>query len=225
MNLTRSRPANRFRSCGLRREVLGSVALSAAALSAASAEAAVVYSGEVDLMASVSMAGKNFVQTPISVDLPGGASFEAGYGLVGISGSLTGANLLQTQPSVEFLASGGGVIKLANALIDATGPFDAGPDAFFLTSLGKGKAPPAVDSWAIGDTGFFGFRFDNGGTWNYGWAQLTLGKGWSDTVLIDYAYDDSGTGLVAGAGVVPEPATAWLCLVGGGALLFRRRRR
>lgn len=43
---------------------------------------------------------------------------------------------------------------------------------------------------------------------------------------MDYAYEDSGAGIRAGQiAAIPEPGTALLTLLGGAALLTRRRQR
>lgn len=84
----------------------------------------------------------------------------------------------------------------------------------------------------LGNPGFLGppskyllFNFDNAGTTNYGWIEITSSvTGFSGTVsaysatLGDWAYDDSGAQITAGqVPVVPEPSSAALAM--GGALV------
>lgn len=76
------------------------------------------------------------------------------------------------------------------------------------------------------------FRFDNGGTFNYGWLEITEMTGTGSGSQSDYsatlgnfAYDNSGATLANG--VVPEPSSVALLMMGamvGGARLLRRAR-
>lgn len=73
-------------------------------------------------------------------------------------------------------------------------------------------------------TGFLGFTFNG----NQGWMQLSLaadaaGAPVSATV-VDWAYENSGGPIAAGATGIPEPGSAGLALLALGALGLRRRR-
>ena len=57
----------------------------------------------------------------------------------------------------------------------------------------------------------------------FGWIRITGGP---DTgipaTIVDWAYDDSGAGILTGAGIVPEPSSFALgCLAAGVAGLGR----
>lgn len=72
-----------------------------------------------------------------------------------------------------------------------------------------------------GQTAFMGAEFDIDGNTHYGWIRMSV-IGGGGTIL-DYAYESTpGQGLVAG--VIPEPSSAPLLLIGL-TLLFSRARR
>ncbi len=88
-------------------------------------------------------------------------------------------------------------------------------------------------------TSYFGIRFDNGGTTNYGWMQVTasgLGDYNSDQSITvnSYAYDNTGASIKVGAttaapagggtSAVPEASTSLGLLALGAGGLFTRRR-
>lgn len=80
--------------------------------------------------------------------------------------------------------------------------------------------------WLDPGTGFVGFRFDDGGGFQYGWIRLEMiaGAPLNDFRLVDYAYGDVGDQVVAGQ--VPEPGSLGLLALGGlGLLAWRKQRR
>jgi hypothetical protein len=78
-------------------------------------------------------------------------------------------------------------------------------------------------------THYFGISFNNGGTTNYGWMQVTasgLGDYDSDQsfTVNSYAYDNTGASIRVGATTaVPEASSLGLLALGAGGLLIRRR--
>jgi hypothetical protein len=86
-----------------------------------------------------------------------------------------------------------------------------GPTAFLLNSSNN----------------LFGFRFLNEGTgvYDFGWARVSLSGTLSaqPRLVVEYAYDDTGAGILAG---VPEPSTfALLGVMAAGALGVRAWRK
>lgn len=84
----------------------------------------------------------------------------------------------------------------------------------------------AESAWATGEngtSGFVGFTFDNSGTTNFGWFAVTYNDASQTVELGDFAYEDSGAGILAGA--VPEPSSLGLLALGASGLLARRRRQ
>lgn len=94
---------------------------------------------------------------------------------------------------------------------------------------------------AVNGPKYLMFKFDNAGTDNFGWLEITQMTGASGSVnnysvtLGNFAYDNTGAALANGVGPgsepssVPEPSTvAWLmmgAMVGGARLLRRARNR
>jgi hypothetical protein len=122
-----------------------------------------------------------------------------------------------------FRRGGSGFYAAYLAPLNATVAKGNNPAAFANVNLGT------IISVNNGNAAFSGppskyllFSFDNSGTTNYGWIELTAtttgasgGKSLYSATLGNWAYDNSGAQIVAGA--VPEPATATLAM--GGALV------
>ena len=109
------------------------------------------------------------------------------------------------------------------------------PGSVILASLGDliGNATPGwvQDRDLSNGTSYFGISFNNGGTTNYGWMQVTA-SGFGDydgdqsITVNSYAYDDTGASIEVGAttSAVPETSTSFgLLALGAGGLLTRRR--
>lgn len=73
--------------------------------------------------------------------------------------------------------------------------------------------------------GYLGIRFDPGDGAKYGWIHVATAA--SDRYTIDgWAYDDSGQSIVAGqTTVVPEPTGIALFAAGAATIMARRRRK
>lgn len=78
--------------------------------------------------------------------------------------------------------------------------------------VGAGQFQPNTD-------GYIGFRLN--GT-NYGWMRVSFTFDEPGALIRDWAYDNSGASISAGA--VPEPSRAMLLFVGMGGIMIRRRR-
>lgn len=83
-------------------------------------------------------------------------------------------------------------------------------------------------SWGPGlpDSGFFGFKFTNGGDTHYGWGSLELtGTPLGAGYKITEAYYNNTPNASIRVGQVPEPSTAGLLALGAGGLAAARRKR
>lgn len=209
---------SRLRKSGLTRIVAAAVVATSSAL--VTAEAAVIYSGVVNITADASVT--NPANILVNLDSAGAAEFILTSSLINKSSSVN--NFLNGFKPIADSTTGGKVTKLALGFpVDVTGVFStassqAGQGFFFL------GGNPAFSEWAGTDTGYMGFTFNpTGNTPLYGWGRITTSSNASRVTLVDYAYQDNGTGIATGA--VPEPTTAVLGALGVGALLFRRRPR
>lgn len=84
-----------------------------------------------------------------------------------------------------------------------------------------------TDQFAVGVSGFLGFKFTTNSSAGpyYGWMRLTLTNNTAGAGITDWAWDDSGGSILAGAGLaVPEPSRAMLLLLSLAGFAARRRR-
>ncbi|MGA0041030.1 MAG: hypothetical protein ACO3NZ_14385 [Pirellulales bacterium] len=162
--------------------------------------------------------------------LPGGGGFtintratanggNSAFGYVGVAAAWNGAG------NGVFQRGGVGLNAAYLAPLSATVAKGTGAAAFANVNLGfvnGGNGRNSGNAAFSGSSKYLLFSFDNSGTTNYGWIELTAtttgasaGKCRYSATLGDWAYDNSGVQIVAGA--VPEPATATLAM--GGALV------
>jgi hypothetical protein len=89
--------------------------------------------------------------------------------------------------------------------------------------------------WNLAGTGYMGIEFKeagvNGGNTVYGWMRISKATdgqpprgGATGITFVDWAYDDSGAAISAGAGAVPEPTSLALLSAGAVGLCVRRGR-
>lgn len=106
----------------------------------------------------------------------------------------------------------------------AARPFAAMNGIYFATlAYGPGFTHSKFEA---AGTGFIGFRFNGGSGIEYGWARVTMnGAPGNGFTVVDYAWGDVGTAIVAGQTAVPEPASLGLLAVGAAGLLIWRRSR
>lgn len=83
----------------------------------------------------------------------------------------------------------------------------------------------ANSDWVTGAdaSGFLGFSFEISGDVKYGWLAVTYNSAANTLVMGDFAYEDSGASILAGA--IPEPSSLGLLALGASGLLARRRRQ
>jgi hypothetical protein len=113
------------------------------------------------------------------------------------------------------------------------------PEFISMTALGGiGAAGAASNGWALGDIGYFGFKFTIGSGVHYGWGQISIHgvtggfvQGQGFTLTEAYYESDEGDSITVGdrgTAAVPEidPASAGsvLSLVMGSLAMLERRR-
>ena len=204
--------------------------------SSVAAQAAIVYSGPVELAVPEGGAAIHF-------DLPSGQAgvFDAPYILEGWSGCLYSSFTLtegEDWPDQETWAGlatqpGLDTLTRSDAPVDGLLRLDAGfelnrPDDAWYTG-GGGLLNSSYNGtfsndahWTPGSTGYVGLRLDG----NLGWARVTLDAERSVT-LHDFAFADAGERIVTGQTAIPEASTTALLLglSAGGLVVVRRLRQ
>jgi hypothetical protein len=183
---------------------------------AQNSEAAIVYSGVVNLATQTTSNGLYINIVTGLINEPGntGGATVPGWDLNIYS---TAQLWWASQPGGNWGYIGTGTNTLsqltAGTMIDGA--------SINLTNTASGAGFPSA-----GPGAYFGFRFTNeamGNQVQYGWGRYyrpggTTGPG----VLVDYAYENSGAGIPAGA--IPTPGSAGLLALGAVGLAGRRRR-
>jgi len=191
---------------------------------AGTAEAGIIYSGIQNV--TVAAAGNSGIHTA-SIDVDGGGAdlqlvvvrSAGAFGLAFLN-PLVGAVAADPSSLTKF-ASGG--------TIGSGAAFDGGSVAAYGNVGGT-----FIGNFNFSSNGFAGFQLASG---NFGWIRLHTATqaGGSTTSLdaltaIDWAYEDSGASIQAGAGVpsggtAPAPSALALLAAGvGGIAAFRRRK-
>ena len=212
---------------------------------ATSAEADIVYSGPLNLGASiisaVSFAERNYVQFAMKgAGLLAAVSGGAGAGMRGARATFrSGSSHGGSRASVAV--NGSGQVKqlaFGAKISSGAGSFrPPGPGGFLFSKRTGPSTHSMVGTWKAGKEGFVGielkpFASHGSGTY-FGWIGLKFdanSAGFPNRVtVIDWAYNTvSGQGIYAGElSAVPEPNTMVLALLGTGyvgVLAWRRRK-
>lgn len=206
---------------------LAGVAMAAPAF-APSADAAIVYSGIINLNIAVTLNGLYLnVQTyPAagSINEPGNTDGSTvpgwdinPFGSSSLSFFSASSPAFPTAGTYVQRTGGGGVANLpVGTLIDIT-------SAYGSNAANSTDNQPFVLSSSSNYVGFRFFAAD--GLIHYGWMQLSLGATFTSRTLVAFAWEDvAGVGIPAG--VVPEPTTfALLGVMAAGAFGVRAWRK
>ena len=198
------------------------VAAAAATVVASGAQAAIVYSGVVNISIPVNFDG-------VYLNMVTGATGTSGTGTAGWDINPYGASSLSWFAPSTPAASHGLVRGLGSSATSVDNLFGSG-----YVIGATGTPAPNYGTGAnetIGATAFtfnssnniVGLRFWNEATGaiNYGWMRLSLGATFSSTrSIVEYAYENNGTGILAGQ--IPAPGA--LAVLGLAGLAGRRRR-
>ncbi len=198
-------------------------AAAAATVVAGAANAAVVYSGVINLVCAVDIDGCYInVETNTLSNGPGS----------GVPG--WDVNPFMSGGGMNFFNStGGGQLRYPGV---TTGP--AGNIAFGTAIDGAGSYNTATTAvvfgsaagnWQYSAENTIGFKFVAAdGLTHYGWMRFLMGAAGSSgtsmtRTVVDYGWEsDAGVGILAGAGAVPAPGA--IALLGLAGLAGRRRR-
>lgn len=76
-----------------------------------------------------------------------------------------------------------------------------------------------------GQNAYMGIEFEIDGSMHYGWIDLYVASGIPYAQIYGWGYEtEPGVSLLAGVGMIPEPATSALLVAGGLLLAFRRKK-
>jgi len=228
MNLTKSLPLSKQLDTTLSRHFLACSAFvgTAALMAPSEANASIVYSGTQNLSVPTTNA-----MGGIYIDLtkPGSFFIPSTSG----GGAAEGLNTLLPGWDVNFYKGSAGTLRwYYNTGVEAV--FNASSRVAALNagvlvdgSSALGTYQTMVPEYADA-TAFMGLKFfDSSNNPLYGWIRVSGGPttGFPATI-VDWAYEDSGAGILTGATMVPEPSSVALgCLAAGAAGLAAWRKR
>lgn len=199
------------------------MAAAAATVVAGGAQAAIVYSGVVNISIPVNFDG-------VYLNLVTGATGTSGGGTPGWDINPYGTSSITWFAPSTPAASHGLVRGLGSSTTQVDNLFGSG---YVIGATGS-PAPNygTGTNQTTGATAFIfnsvdnivGLRFFNEATGviNYGWMRIGLGASFTDPTrrIVEYAYEDSGAGILAGQ--IPAPGA--IALLGLAGLTGRRRR-
>ena len=203
MSSLKSRLNMHFTACA-------AVAATAVAAAPQQAEATIQWSGAININIPTTTAG---VYVNIQTGAFGTAAATPGWDINPWSSSGLGFFNPTAPAGGVYVVSGTGAANLTpGTLISGASTFCSGSSTVF-------------SQWNLNSSNnLLGFRFnDGGGNLRFGWARISL----SGTItaqpraIVEYAYEDSGAGIQAGA--IPAPGA--VALLGAAGLMGSRRRR
>ncbi len=183
-----------------------------------SANAAVIYSGVQNIAIPTTFDG-------VYLDIDTGTtstSVITGWDINPFFGGFALGNSAAFQPVRTGTGNSDTILNLAyGTLVDSLLNYATG-EAGSSDHIGGG-----ANQFTDGSSGYLGFKFTNNSNAGpfFGWMRLTLTANTSGATIHEWAYDNTGSGLLAGSlTAVPEPSRAMLLLLGLISMLIRRRR-
>ncbi|MCE2924781.1 MAG: hypothetical protein LW822_04905 [Phycisphaeraceae bacterium] len=205
--------------------VFSGAAVALAGAGAQSARADIIYSGLLNILApGTGTLWVNFdngaTSTTSAASVPG---FDLSIQGGALSTNFAGPSLFVVRRvnNPTFLAQSTAALPSGYII----GPTPGAPFNFGYSTATGGTAivgTTPAGGWTFNANNTFGFSFrDASNNVRYGWARIALGGSPGVRTLVDYAYENSGGTIAAGA--IPTPGAA--ALLGVGALAGLRRRR
>ncbi len=180
-----------------------------------SANAAVVYSGVVNITVPANIDGIYLHLETGFYNSSGAAN--PGWDINPYGSGTTSVSLYAATGTGYMRNPGAGTSTSRTNLADGTA---IGATSFFYGSS-SAVIGTLVGQWSANANGIFGFKFlANDGLTHYGWARMSIGANAATRTIVDYGYE-SVAGAAIGAGV---PAPGAVALLGLAGLMTRRRR-
>lgn len=187
---------------------------------ASTADASIVYSGVVNLPIALTTNGLYLNVVTGQINEPGntGGSTVPGWDVNPWSSSALNFFSPSTPSGGVYVQTGTNTANLAaGTTIDGSSTYGSG-------SASTTSALPFVLN---SSNNLVGFRFQNEAAGNqvqYGWFRVSLSSSLSSSprLLVEYAYENSGAGIAAGA--VPAPGSLALLALGAAGMVGRRRK-
>lgn len=183
-----------------------------------SANAAVIYSGVQNIAIPTTFDG-------VYLDIDTGTtstSVITGWDINPFFGGFALGNSAAFQPVRTGTGNSDTILNLAyGTLVDSLLNYATG-EAGSSDHIGGG-----ANQFTAGNEGYLGFKFTTNGNSGpfYGWMRMTVTVNTPGGTIHDWAYDNTGAGLLVGSlTAVPEPSRAMLGLAGLLALALRRCR-
>ncbi len=211
--MTKTQPTGppQFTVSRLNQYTLLAAATAAAAVGTQQADAAIVYSGVVN------------IPIPDNID---GVYIDVDTGALGSTGGATpGWDLNPYQSGRSFFntGAGAGVVSSTSAAGGVLQNLAVGASIDASRLYAKDNFTGAdMAQFPVGGTGIVGFQTNAG---SFGWLRFRSSAAGSAGAIVDYALDDGGDPILAGATGVPEPGSMGLFALGAVGLASWRRRK
>ena len=184
----------------------------AAAAAAAAADASIVYSGTQNISISqfnslnLNLDGDGYGDVLLKNYVFGGRNYQ------GATVNFAPGKLVTFNIGLNYVSS-----------LSAGFNIDSGSVGNFFGSMAYGIQNPAAQFNNV-DGAYLGLSFASGANVFYGWVRVSINNSAGSFVVNDWAYENSGAGILAGA--VPAPGALGLLALGPAGLgILRGRKR